>query len=66
MPLRDGWLFEVSPNANFIPSAGRFGAGPLMEFPKECWRISAPGRYFGRLGRPYQFGRYAQVVSWVV
>jgi GT2 family glycosyltransferase len=64
--LRDGWLFEVSPNVNFIPSAGCFGDGPLVEFPEACWRASAPGRYFGRLGSPHKFGSYAWIVTWMV
>jgi GT2 family glycosyltransferase len=64
--IQDGWLFEVSPNPSFIPSAGCFGRGPWMEFPEACWRLLAPGQYFGRLGSPSQFGRYARIVSWVV
>jgi len=64
--IQDGWLFEVSPNPNFIPSAGRFGRGPRMEFPEACWRLLAPGQYFGRLGSPYGFGKHAEIVSWVV
>lgn len=61
--IRNGWFFEVSPNANFIPSAGRFGRGPVMDFPESCWRLLAPGRYFGRLGSPHRFGGYERVVS---
>ncbi|MFP4087437.1 MAG: glycosyltransferase [Desulfobacteraceae bacterium] len=64
--IQDGWLFEVSPNPHFIPSAGRFGKGAVMEFPEACWKLLAPGRYFGRLGSPFGFGRYAQTVSWEV
>lgn len=50
--LHGAWLFEWSPNPDFIPSAGMFGKGPHMEFHKKYWELLAPGRYFGRLGRP--------------
>jgi len=49
--LQDKWLFELSPDANFIPAAGFLGSGPRVEFPEECWRLLSPGRYFFRLGR---------------
>jgi hypothetical protein len=65
-PLHKGWLFEVSPNQNFIPCAARFGNGPLMDFPEECWNLLAPGRYFGRLGYPKPTGRSVKKVTWVV
>ena len=64
--LREGWLFEWSPFPTLLPSVGRFGKGPLMDFPEECWGMLAPGQYFGRFGRATAFGRYSQVVSWVV
>jgi GT2 family glycosyltransferase len=64
--IQKGWLFEVSPNPHFIPSAGCFGKGPVTAFPEACWRLLAPGRYFGRLGDPLRFKKYAQIVSWVV
>jgi GT2 family glycosyltransferase len=64
--LQDEWLFEVSPNANFIPSAARFGRGPLMDFPEDCWNLLAPGRYFGRLGSPRHLLKYAQRISWTI
>jgi len=48
--LRNGWLFEWSPNANFIPSAARFGRGSTLTFHERFWDQLAPGRYFGRLG----------------
>jgi len=64
--MQKGWLFEWSPNPNLLPSAGRFGKGPLMDFPEECWDMLAPGQYFGRLGKPVAFGKYSQLVSWVV
>lgn len=64
--LHKGWLFELSPNPDFVPSAGRFGKGPCMDFPEACWAMLAPGQYFGRLGRARGFGKDSQVVSWVV
>ncbi len=64
--LRKGWLFEWSPNPDFMPAAGRFGNGPRMDFPEACWAMLAPGQYFGRLGSSMKLGRHSQVVSWVV
>ena len=64
--LRKGWLFELSPNPDFVPSAGRFGKGPCMDFPEDCWAMLAPGQYFGRLGSPKGIGKDLQVVSCVV
>ena len=64
--LYKGWLFEWSPNPDFIPSAGRFGKGPCMDFPEDCWAMLAPGQYFGRLGSPMELEMYSQVVSCMV
>jgi len=64
--LRKGWLFEWSPNPDFVPSAGRFGKGPCMDFPEDCWAMLAPGQYFGRLGSPKGIGKDSQVVLCVV
>lgn len=64
--LKKRWIFEWSPNSNFIPSAARFGTGPTMEFPLECWAWLAPGQYFGRLGAQFPFGRYSHRLSWQV
>ncbi|MEJ5365495.1 MAG: glycosyltransferase family 2 protein [Desulfosoma sp.] len=44
------WLFEWSPNANFIPAAAAFGTGRVAEFPEDCFERLSPGRYFGRIG----------------
>jgi GT2 family glycosyltransferase len=44
------WLFELSPNPNFVPAAGRFGVGTRVGFPGECWDLLSPGRYFYRVG----------------
>jgi GT2 family glycosyltransferase len=62
----DGWLFEWSPNHTFIPSAGRLGKGPRMDFNQKYWDMLTPGQYFGRLGNPMLMGRYSDVVSWLV
>ena len=64
--LHKGWLFEWSPNPDFVPSAGRFGKGPCMDFPEDCWAMLAPGQYFGRLGSPKGIGKDLQAVSCVV
>jgi GT2 family glycosyltransferase len=55
--LKKKWLFEWSPNPDFVPAAGRFGEGPVMEFSQDCWRLLAPGTYYGRIGNPYFMGR---------
>lgn len=62
----DGWLFEWSPNHTLIPSAGRLGKGPRMDFNQKYWDMLTPGQYFGRLGNPALMGRYTHVVSWLV
>ena len=64
--LQNGWLFEVSPNLSFTPSAGRFGRGPLVDFSEKYWSMLAPGQYFGRLGGPSRCGGYSGVISWLV
>lgn len=64
--LQKRWLFEVSPNPTFIPSAGRFGKGVHVDFPEKQWAMLAPGQYFGRLGSPKGFGGRFLTVSWVV
>jgi len=64
--LRGEWVFEWSPNPNFIPSVGRFGNGPIVDFKEECWTRLGPGQYFGRLGNRSSFGGYSQMVSWTV
>ena len=64
--LWKGWLFEWSPNSDFIPSIGKFGTGPEMLFPEKMWQLLAPGRYYGRIGDrnrivgPYHF------ITWVI
>jgi GT2 family glycosyltransferase len=64
--LEKGWLFEWSPNPDLTPSAGRFGVGPKMDFPENCWKMLAPGKYFGRLGGLKRFVEPFQQVSWII
>ena len=64
--LQKRWLFEVSPNPSFIPSAGWFGKGSLVDFHEEYWSMLAPGQYFGRLGKPTGYSRRSEVISWVI
>jgi len=64
--LQGSWLFEWSPNSDFIPAAGTFGKGPSMDFSQNDWVMLSPGRYFGRLGSVRKFARRLKVVSWVV
>ncbi len=49
--MQKGWLFEWSPNPDFIPAVGLFGRGPWLDFSDRHWSMLAPRRYFGRLGR---------------
>ncbi len=64
--LQGGWLFEWSPNPNFIPAVGNFGEGPCVDFSEIHWSMLSPGQYFGRLGSPVKFGKYPQMVTWMV
>jgi GT2 family glycosyltransferase len=48
--LQRGWIFECSPNPNFIPSAMKFGKGSTAKFSRAIWRLLIPGRYYARLG----------------
>ncbi|MCP4694953.1 MAG: glycosyltransferase family 2 protein [Desulfobacterales bacterium] len=57
---RDRWLFEWSPNPDFIPAVGRFGHGKEMAFTSACWSMLSPGRYFGRLGGPGK-GKFTRI-----
>ena len=61
--LQEKWLFELSPDSNFIPAAGFFGSGPRVEFPEECWNLLSPGRYFFRLGRTTSFRPHLSSVA---
>lgn len=64
--LQKGWLFEWSPLPTLLPAVGRFGTGPIMEFPKPCWEMLAQGQYFGRIGSRSALGKTYQVISWIV
>jgi GT2 family glycosyltransferase len=54
--LKKEWLFEWSPNPDFIPAVGNFGKGPHVEFSEKCWRLLAPGNYYGRVSSPSGLG----------
>jgi GT2 family glycosyltransferase len=62
----DNWLFEWSPVPECMPAAGMFGRGKFLDFTAEYWNLLAPGRYYGRLGRPGIMGPYFHRVSWEV
>jgi len=64
--LQGRWLFEWSPNPSFIPAVGNFGEGPCVDFSETHWSMLSPGQYFGRLGSPVKFGKYPQMVTWMV
>ncbi len=64
--MHEGWLFEWSPNRNFLPAAGRFGAGAQFEFSEERWDMLAKGQYYGRIGRLKGYGRRFLNMTWVV
>ncbi len=64
--LRGRWLFEWSPNPSFIPAVGNFGKGPWVDFSETHWSMLSPGQYFGRLGSAVKFGKYPQMVTWMV
>lgn len=48
--LSSGWLFEWSPNENFLPAAGCLGTGGAMEFSAEDFALLSPGTYVSRIG----------------
>jgi GT2 family glycosyltransferase len=62
----DNWLFEWSPVSDFTPAAGMFGRGEFLDFTAEYWNMLAPGRYYGRLGRPGILAQYIHQISWNV
>ncbi|MCF8083213.1 MAG: glycosyltransferase family 2 protein [Deltaproteobacteria bacterium] len=62
-PLEKQWLFELSPNENFIPSAGRFGTGAVTGLGRREWALLAPGDYFGRLGSPVGLKQSPETIS---
>ena len=64
--LHEGWLFEWSPNRNFLPAAGRFGAGGTFEFSEYCWDMLAKGQYYGRIGSLKGYGGRFLNMTWAV
>ncbi len=62
--LKKGWLFEWSPNSNFIPAAGKFGAGSHFVFSPDNWQLLSPGQYFGRIGSPGYIRTQQQCFIW--
>lgn len=64
--LQKGWLFEWSPNPDFIPSIGKFGKGPELIFRDPLLKLLAPGRYYGRLGDCRSFGVSYQFMTWII
>ncbi len=64
--MRHEWLFEWSPHMDFIPSIGRLGNGPYLDFTEKYWKMMATGQYFGRIGRPHEWAMKYFTFSWVV
>jgi GT2 family glycosyltransferase len=62
--LAGGWLFEWSPNPNFIPAAGKFGAGAEVVFAENEWNLLLPGLYYGRLGGVTGWGAPVVEITW--
>jgi hypothetical protein len=62
----ENWLFEWSPVPDFTPAAGMFGQGKFLDFTAEYWNMLAPGRYYGRLGRPMVLSPYVHQISWEI
>ena len=63
---RENWLFEWSPVPDFTPAVGMFGRGKFLDFTTEYWNMLAPGRYYGRLGRPGGLSSYVHQISWEI
>jgi GT2 family glycosyltransferase len=62
--LAGEWLFELSPNPNFIPAAGKFGTRVRMVFTENEWNLLSPGVYYGRLGGMMGWGRPLVEITW--
>ena len=58
------WLFEWSPNPNFIPAAGKFGTGVQVVFTENEWNLLSPGVYYGRLSAMTGWGMPVVEISW--
>ncbi len=63
-PEFDPWLFEWSPNRDFIPSVGCFGQGRDFWMPVNCVDNLAPGRYYFRFGSSEGKGKTGPVYCW--
>lgn len=63
--LQKSWMFEWSPNADFIPSIGHFGQGKHFFFPGECLSRLAPGEYYLRLGSSHPLGFLGPTYKWI-
>lgn len=48
--LRSGWLFEWSPNENFLPAAGCLGKGDRLDVSQDDFDLLSPGVYVARIG----------------
>lgn len=58
------WLFEWSPNPDFIPAVGCFGQGKEMHFPEHCLQRLAAGRYYMRFSEPKFWSKVGPVLIW--
>lgn len=59
------WLYEWSPNETLIPSVGRFGSGPVLEFSADSWELLGPGTYYSRISDPERILSRGICWSWV-
>lgn len=64
LSMQKSWLFEWSPNADFIPSAGCFGRGQKLSFTQAQWSMLPPGLYHGRLGLPNLWQTKLFEITW--
>lgn len=64
--LEGRWLFEWGPNPDFIPAIGMFGNARSIEFNDSLHRMVSPGYYYGRLGKPSEFGKIVKEISWLI
>ncbi len=59
------WVFEWSPNPDFIPSVGYFGQGKEFFFPDTCLNKLAPGTYYMRFGERKSWASRKDILCWV-
>ncbi|MEE4359538.1 MAG: glycosyltransferase family 2 protein [Desulfococcaceae bacterium] len=50
--IQKRWLFEWSPNPNFLPAVGCFGKGAFLYFSSEEGKMLSPGHYYARITNP--------------